>query len=232
MFTGRNYDSEIAEYYLRARQYDPHIARFTSRDPIFGQFQEPLTLHKYLYCINDPVNKIDPSGEWAATRGIAFNIAGGLGGMTLTLQYFYGLSDDLTFFSGYALTVAGGWEPQSRVTPIGNKVGLEASASLVYGYSPNAESPEDLGGIFLEGGGSYGAGYSVGVNWAISPETGVRVQTVALGFGVGAEMHGQVSQTYIFSDVTIGPSMHYREPSRIEQYLARLVNSWSCLWLP
>ena len=62
MFTGQYYDVEIAEYYLRARQYDPHIARFTARDPIFGQFQEPLTLHKYLYCQNEPIDRIDPMG--------------------------------------------------------------------------------------------------------------------------------------------------------------------------
>ena len=64
MFTGQYFDSEIDEYYLRARQYDPHIARFTARDPIFGQFEEPLTLHAYLYCGNDPLNYVDPSGLW------------------------------------------------------------------------------------------------------------------------------------------------------------------------
>lgn len=32
MFTGQYYDVEIAEYYLRARQYDPHISRFMSQN--------------------------------------------------------------------------------------------------------------------------------------------------------------------------------------------------------
>jgi len=63
MFTGQYFDSEIDEYYLRARQYDPHIGRFTSRDSVFGKFKEPMTLHRYLYCINDPVNNTDLSGE-------------------------------------------------------------------------------------------------------------------------------------------------------------------------
>jgi RHS repeat-associated protein len=40
-FTGQYYDSEIAEYYLRARQYDPHIARFTSRDRVTNGLKEP-----------------------------------------------------------------------------------------------------------------------------------------------------------------------------------------------
>jgi RHS repeat-associated protein len=67
MFAGQYFDSEIEEYYLRARQYNPRIYRFTCRDPLplAGAFGEPLTLHRYLYCINDPVNKIDSAGLWA-----------------------------------------------------------------------------------------------------------------------------------------------------------------------
>ena len=42
-FTGQYYDSEIDLYYLRARNYHPHIYRFTSRDPVFGQFDNPLS---------------------------------------------------------------------------------------------------------------------------------------------------------------------------------------------
>ena len=49
----------------RARQYDPIILRLTSRDPIRGNFNEPLTLHAYLYCLDNPINRTDPSGEWS-----------------------------------------------------------------------------------------------------------------------------------------------------------------------
>ncbi len=62
-FTGQFYDSEISQYYLRARMYDPQLMRFTSRDPVSGKFREPMTLHKYLYCLNDPVDYTDPTGE-------------------------------------------------------------------------------------------------------------------------------------------------------------------------
>jgi len=61
-FNGQYYDSEIKEYYLRARQLDPHIYRFTSRDPVQSKFEAPMTLHKYLYCENEPLNRIDPWG--------------------------------------------------------------------------------------------------------------------------------------------------------------------------
>ncbi|MHC4633161.1 MAG: RHS repeat-associated core domain-containing protein, partial [Planctomycetota bacterium] len=62
MFTGQYFDTEIDQYYLRARQYDPYISRFTARDPVYGKFEKPMTLHRYLYCINNPINNLDPSG--------------------------------------------------------------------------------------------------------------------------------------------------------------------------
>ena len=61
-YTGQWYDSEIDQYYLCARMYDPQLMRFTARDPVEGKFEEPLTLHVYLYCANDSLNRIDPFG--------------------------------------------------------------------------------------------------------------------------------------------------------------------------
>ena len=49
--------------YLRARYYDPASGRFLSRDPLFGQPNEPVTLHRYLYGNNNPITNIDPTGE-------------------------------------------------------------------------------------------------------------------------------------------------------------------------
>jgi len=69
MFTAQYFDTEIDQYYLRARQYDPHISRFSARDPIDGQFKQPLTFHKYLYCLNDSINKIDPLGLFIRIPG-------------------------------------------------------------------------------------------------------------------------------------------------------------------
>ncbi len=76
-FTGQYHDAEINQYYLRARQYDPTMMRFTSRDPVKGKNFEPLTLHKYLYCVNDSINNTDLSGR------VADRVAGALiGGAT------------------------------------------------------------------------------------------------------------------------------------------------------
>jgi len=49
--------------------YDPAMMRFTGRDPLKGNLAEPLTVHKYLYCGNDGINKVDLDGRWAITVG-------------------------------------------------------------------------------------------------------------------------------------------------------------------
>jgi hypothetical protein len=43
--------------------------RFTARDPVRGKQQNPLTLHPYLYCQNDSINKVDLDGRWAFLFG-------------------------------------------------------------------------------------------------------------------------------------------------------------------
>jgi RHS repeat-associated protein len=44
------------------RWYDPTVGRFLQQDPWLGDIYEPLTLNAYGYCVNDPVNAVDPSG--------------------------------------------------------------------------------------------------------------------------------------------------------------------------
>ena len=65
-FAGYFWDDEIGLYYCIARYYDPVLGRFTSRDPVKGAFKEPMTLHVYLYCINNPINATDPDGRFAS----------------------------------------------------------------------------------------------------------------------------------------------------------------------
>jgi len=46
------------------RWYDPAIGRFLQKDPWLGSHYAPLTLNRYGYCVNEPVQMVDPSGMW------------------------------------------------------------------------------------------------------------------------------------------------------------------------
>ncbi len=64
LYAGEQFDSGLQMYYLRARYYDPSNGRFNQRDDFAGNNFDPQSLHKYAYAHNDPVNRIDPSGEF------------------------------------------------------------------------------------------------------------------------------------------------------------------------
>jgi RHS repeat-associated protein len=97
-FTGQFFDDEIGQYYLRARMYDPALMRFTSRDPVKGKFRKPMTLHKYLYCNNDPINRIDPSGKQSAAEILALPVTAGYATHALAIAFVaYGVMHDTDY---------------------------------------------------------------------------------------------------------------------------------------
>ncbi|MBL7154192.1 MAG: hypothetical protein ISS79_10790, partial [Phycisphaerae bacterium] len=80
-FTGQYFDFEIEEYYLRASslgdisvgdrplwdmQYYPQIARFTARDPVFGNPHGPMSLHKWSE--KERHSPAPHQGPWASAR--------------------------------------------------------------------------------------------------------------------------------------------------------------------
>ena len=65
LFT-REFQDPNGLIYLRARYYDPTDARFLTSDTVFGDMTDPLSQNRYVYCSNNPVVHIDPSGHFAA----------------------------------------------------------------------------------------------------------------------------------------------------------------------
>ncbi|WP_139489601.1 polymorphic toxin-type HINT domain-containing protein [Brevibacillus dissolubilis] len=62
-YSGEPYDSETGFYYLRARFYDPSVGRFITEDTLKGQVDNPLSLNRYTYVLNNPLQYIDPTGH-------------------------------------------------------------------------------------------------------------------------------------------------------------------------
>ena len=62
LYAGQQFDSDLGLYYNRARYLNTGTGRFFTADSYNGNNEDPLSLHKYLYGADNPVNGIDPSG--------------------------------------------------------------------------------------------------------------------------------------------------------------------------
>jgi RHS repeat-associated protein len=63
-FNSKELDSSTALYYYGVRYYDYGLGRFISVDPADPDLEDPQTLNKYSYCVNNPLKYIDPTGEY------------------------------------------------------------------------------------------------------------------------------------------------------------------------
>jgi len=219
-FTGQWYDEEIGQYYLRARMYDPQLYRFTARDPYQGDFTEPLSLHVYLYCANDSVNRVDTDGRWAIAIGgsVTWNVGGMACALISQTTKTYGLIAGAlarnAVIGGLAVQIAyssAGTAGLASVFGIGEEGAFYGSmfyyatgiqqgnfvggVSIDYAWSPNAQKLSDLAGGFIEVGGSgtmFGGSISRGIGSDIYLITG------SLSWGAGThEVHAYVGHTRV-----------------------------------
>ena len=78
-YAGGIYDQSTGLYYLNARYYNPEDGRFLTEDTYHGENDKPDTQHLYVYCVNNPVNYVDPSGHYAvALYTLVKIVAGGV----------------------------------------------------------------------------------------------------------------------------------------------------------
>ena len=68
-YRGYYYDRETRLYYLQSRYYDFANYRFINADGLFTDGFVGSNL--FAYCVNDPVNTVDPTGNFAITATVA-----------------------------------------------------------------------------------------------------------------------------------------------------------------
>ena len=66
-YRGYNYDFTTGLYYLQSRYYNPEWGRFLNTDDtaiMLAKTDDAFSANMYLYCNNNPVNKVDYSGRY------------------------------------------------------------------------------------------------------------------------------------------------------------------------
>ena len=64
LYQGEQTEHALQWQYLRSRYYDPGIGRFVSADTFEGFPEQPMSRHTYLYTSGNPVNFVDPTGQY------------------------------------------------------------------------------------------------------------------------------------------------------------------------
>lgn len=62
-YTGYQMEAARGLYFAQARRYDAGAGRFVSEDKVKGNAYLPVTINAYLYCRNQPLKYVDPSGN-------------------------------------------------------------------------------------------------------------------------------------------------------------------------
>jgi RHS repeat-associated protein len=188
-FAGLRHDDELGLLDQRGRVYDPTRRRFLTPDPhvtspLFGQ-----SFNRYSYVVNDPVNRIDPSGF----DDIGWEKYGG-GGSTGLLGTGFGFGFGWGGPGSTATLLPGAGSSGRRFPVAGPVIANEGTRAISLPTGPSAPAGKNLGEQ-LEG-------------WAKSV---LGARTVAIGKGIGLGTLGHLK------DVFLPSATHYlRAVSGIE----------------
>src|SRR5262249_2598718 len=84
LYRGERFDATLGWYNLRARPYVSEQGRFPAMDSFVGDPNAPQTLNKYAYTHNDPIDFMDPSGQFEMVGALA-----GISVITTLLGFLY-----------------------------------------------------------------------------------------------------------------------------------------------
>lgn len=132
LYAGYWYDYSLGLYFMKSRMYDPSIGRFLSQDSMVAS-DESLDLNPYIYCVNNPMTHVDPSGNFLIFAPLIIYAPVIMASLymlvnTPVLQAF--VADDIgTIFNGNA----------------SKKDKIIASVGLMLNFAPEAKAPVSAG---------------------------------------------------------------------------------------
>ena len=133
-YAGEQCDRITRQYYLRARFYNPVIARFTQEDTYRG-----AGLNLYAYCANNPVYYVDPSGHQPSCvkDAAAKHMADGMA-KEEAYKKAYAEHADQKLNDGSALPA----QEREKLKRRAERLGMEVEPSVNRQEAPRAETPK------------------------------------------------------------------------------------------
>ena len=125
-YCGEYYDRETGAYYLRARNYAPGLGRFSQEDPVRS------SLYRYVYCANNPVMFIDPTGCVIEVVGIEESKSMILVNLQALTDHTLALTEDgKVYIAEYAKE---NYQFESGNTLIKRMIASDYTTTIVRGY--------------------------------------------------------------------------------------------------
>ncbi len=166
-YRGYFYDTETELYYLQTRYYDPEVGRFITIDGIEYLDPENINgLNLYAYCGNNPVMRVDPTGQLfglilglIALAGLAVTIGGVVSGNHIVTAVGLSLIAIPAIISG-GMAIATGIAGATLTGVVG---GVTAIAGIGSGLFASAEIQQAITGNnwMLDAGMSQGLYYGL-----------------------------------------------------------------------
>ena len=155
-YTGEQFDAITKQYYLRARFYNPVIARFTQEDTYRGD-----GLNLYAYCANNPVGYVDPSGHQpqCVKDAAAKYMAEGLGKEEAYRKAYQNHAKQ-KLANAASLPV----QERIKLEERARRLGLEVDSSVNREKNPEAKTPD---AEQRDKGGSRTNNYDQKIKWGI-----------------------------------------------------------------
>jgi RHS repeat-associated protein len=161
--------------HLRARDYDPTTAAFTTTDPLDGIDGTPTIANPYHYANNDPINQTDPTGLRPTDAGFSWHTCSDLSPLTLPGEALWQTTATSCFF------LPSGINPNS---PCFTNSWQQNTADLTYGVMRGLTFGQQ--DRFVEESRACHEGIEVLVGELI----GATVSTAAIGEVIGAAFRG------------------------------------------
>ena len=178
-------------YYIASRYYDPDTGRWLSMEPnaFRGWFDRQnafLGYNAFVYCMNNPVNLCDPTGQWTYSINFGFVIGAFGGGYTVNVGIAVDEEDMFAFQFTYSV-------PNNKKT---RNTLLGATAGIYVGVQHTSyTSIEKLKGQSVSAGANTPVlGVDIIKDYQSNDNVG---WGLTLGPSIGADLH--VDETYTYT---------------------------------